>query len=199
MSLSPPWTGQSLILEERDVGSDAWVQGCFHHLLTEGNWGWEVPHRSDTALAGSAPSASHVGCTLKLWREFAATQMCMEAPGCNWVSFSGCSRWGKEGASSSLYTGLFLCKPRSCTCMKERTEAVLGSTPKSAQWIPHWNEVMDVFSVLSALQPKCGTRWGLKMPTSPPEVSADTAHFLSDRAGPLLLPCLEHGLAKASV
>lgn len=36
------------------------------------------------------------------------------------------------------------------------------------------------------------------MPASPPKVSEDTAHSLSDRAVPLLLPCHEHGLAKVS-
>lgn len=96
-----------------------------------------IPHRNDTAFAGSAPLASHVDLTLKLQREFAATQMCMKAPSCKWVSFSGCSRWGKEGRSSCVYTGLSLCKPGSCMCVKERT-GQSGQHPKSGGWFPHW-------------------------------------------------------------
>lgn len=115
-SLSPPWTVQSLVLERRHAGWDAWVQGCFHF-----DWG-KLRTRSTSQKWHSrcrlSPSASHAGCTLKLWREFAGTQMCKEAPGCKWISFSGCSRWGKEQGRSSA-SRLFLCKPRSCMCVKE--------------------------------------------------------------------------------
>lgn len=67
-SLSPPWTVQSLVLEGRHAAWDAWVQGCFHFdwrkLRTRStSQKWHSPCRI-------SPSASHVGCTLKLWREF---------------------------------------------------------------------------------------------------------------------------------
>ena len=123
----------------------------------EGNWGQEVPHRNDSPCRLSA-SVSHVCCTLKLWREFACTQMCMEAPECKWISFSGGQQAGEGGRVATLQVDYFYVS-QGPACVQKKVRGQSGQPPpKSVGCFPHWNEVKDVLKCF--LHCNLNVEWG---------------------------------------